>query len=293
MKNEDYRDITLLDLQNNETIYQYLRRNGYSENYTKNLRKQKGLIKINGEMVFINYKPKKNDLLSIHKNPFSSTSVYNCNIPLDIVFEDDEILIINKPSNLATMPTRSHYNNNLTGAVCNYINRPDFVCRIINRLDKDTAGLVLVAKNSLSANFLALKSKIEKEYYALITGKLTQYVKIDKKIFTEIIDGKITNKRIVSDVSGKEAITHAYPIHVFDHYTLIKLIIENGRTHQIRAHMSSIEHPLLGDKLYGNESEIINHTALVCKKISLIHPTTFEKLTFEINFPEDFKRLIN
>lgn len=293
MKNEDYKNIQLLNVQNNETIYQYLRRNGYSENYTKNLRKQKGLIRINGEIVFINYKPKANDLLSIHKNPFSRTSVYNCNIPLDIVYEDDEILIVNKTSDLATMPTRSHYNNNLTGAVCNYINKPDFVCRIINRLDKETAGLIIVAKNSLSANFLSLKSKIEKEYYALITGKLNRYVKVDKKIFTEIIDGKISNKRIVSDISGKEAVTHAYPIKNFNNYTLTKLIIENGRTHQIRAHMSSIGHSLLGDKLYGSESKLINHTALVCKKITLTHPTTLEKLTFEIDYPEDFKNLIS
>lgn len=294
MKNS-YKKIIINNCNEQETIYTYLKRNGYSENYTKKLRKVFGYILLNNREVFITEHIKNNDILEIHTNPQTKTCIQSCIIPLEIVYEDKDILIINKPSNLACMPTKSHYNYNLAGAIINYMQDkdPNFVCRIVNRLDKDTAGLVIVAKNSLVCNFLSRPENTFKTYYALCKGIINKPITVDKKIFTLKDENNITIQKRETDVSlGKCAVTHIFPIQTYKYYSLIKLTLEHGRTHQIRTHLASINHSLLGDSVYGKTTTLIDHTALVCKCITFVHPETKQLTTIEIDFPDDFKKLI-
>ena len=171
----------------------------------------------------------------------------------------------------------------------------NFVVRIINRLDKDTAGLVLIAKNSLVCNYLNNNQNlIAKKYFAICDGIIKNDMVISKAIETTINQyGFNNNKRSTNnDGIGKYAKTYVHIEKHFKNFTLVSLKLENGRTHQIRVHLSSEGYPLLGDQLYGKSSELISHTALICKEISFIHPTTKKLLNFNIEFPDDFKRLM-
>lgn len=278
-----------------DTIYTYLKKIGFSENYLKNLRKAEGYIRLNGEIAHTNNKVKDGDKIETIQNPNTKTSIMHCIVPLDIVYEDSDIIVINKPSGLSTSASRSHYLENLTGAILNYMKEKDgnFVVRIINRLDKDTAGLVIVAKHSLCAKKLNEETNIKKTYYAIATGKINSSVVVNKNILTTINElGYNNHKREISEV-GKPAITYVTPLLFDGENTLIKVQIEHGRTHQIRVHLSSIDHALLGDDLYGKKSNKISHTALACNEISFIHPFTKEKLELKVQFEKNFISAFN
>lgn len=290
-----YRDIIAVNVQENQSIYKYLKSNGHSENFLKNLRKSFGYIKLNGEPCIITTIVKENDVISVNVNPNTKTSINSCIIPLDIVYEDEDVLAINKPSMLPTMPSKSHYAYNLSGAIVAYMQdkQEDFVVRVVNRLDKEASGIVLVAKNSLSSNFLNNLENTTKTYYALCQGILKDNIVIDSNIDTLINKyGYNNNKRVTSNSSGKKAKTFVEVLQNYDNYTLVKIQLEHGRTHQIRVHMSSIGHALLGDTIYGEKSLLISHTALVCKQIEFNHPTKDKKIKLEIDLPQDFKKLI-
>ena len=274
-----------------KTIYYFLKDEGFAENFITNLRKTWGNLKVNSEIVNIRKALKAGDKLEINSNPNSKTTITQCILPLDVVYEDKYYLLLNKESGLSCMPSRSHYTHNLAGAICNYMKDKDdnFVLRIINRLDKDTAGIIIVAKDSISANKL---KDIQKTYHAICEGEIKDKITINKKIKTITNNGINEHKRIISD-DGQDAITHITPISHNKDYSLLSITLEHGRTHQIRLHLSSIDHPLLGDELYGNKSDLINHTVLLCKQISFYHPYLEKKLYFEVDYPEDFKNLIN
>ncbi len=289
-----YKDITVKNPRKNDTIYTYLKTNGYSENYLKNLRKQMGFIKLNNQDCIITTLVNENDVISVNVNPNTKTSIYSCIIPLDIVYEDDDILAVNKPSMLPTMPSKSHFKYNLSGAVLNYMENkiPNFVVRIVNRLDKEACGIVLICKNSLASNFLNKEENTKKTYYAFCKGNLTKDSIIDTNILTEINQfGYNSNKRKTSTISGKKAKTYVELVKNFKDYCLVKITLEHGRTHQIRVHLSSINHPLLGDTLYGEKSNLISHTALICKEIEFTHPTTLKTVKLSIPFPSEFNKL--
>lgn len=291
----DYEKIQVNNISKKQTISSYLKSLNYSENFLKNLRKQEGFIKLNGKVCFINEHIKNGDIIEINNNPNTKSSITPCIIPLNIVYEDEYMLIINKPSGLATMPSKSHYTNNLSGAILHYMQQknPNFVIRINTRLDKDTAGLVVVSKNSLICNYFNNSNVIKKTYYALCQGNKTDSFVIDYNIETiQDENGINQNKRVISKDKGKPAKTFVYPIRNFDNYFLAKINLEHGRTHQIRVHLSSVNHPLLGDELYGEKSQLISHTALLCKSIEFIHPKTNKLMNFEVDFPDDFKLLI-
>ena len=290
--NIEYREIVAKHCAKNQTIYTYLKSNGFSENFLKNLRKQEGFIKLNGKVCFINNAVKNGDVISVNNNPNTKTCINYCNIPLDIVYEDDEVVVVNKPSGLATMPSRSHYNDNLSGAIAyRYKDNSNFVVRVINRLDKDASGLVLIAKNSLASNFLNNPQNVQKTYFAIVCGNLQGDVVIEKNIQTVCINGKNENKRIICD-SGKPAKTEVFVVKNYKDYCLVKVKITHGRTHQIRLHLSSIGHALLGDELYGKKSNLISHTALYLKELEFVHPTIKQIVKLSVDLPDDFKKLV-
>ena len=224
-----------------------------------------------------------------------NSNIVATNIPLNIVYEDECLLIINKPPNIAIHPSMLHYDNSLSNGVKYYFNLIGLHKKIrpVNRLDRNTSGLVIFAKNEYVQEFLIkeMQSKtFSKEYLAILEGIL------DKKQGT--INAPIARKKdsIIErcvDNSGDNSITHYKVLKEFDNFSLVNFKLETGRTHQIRVHSSYIGHPILGDDLYGNKSNLINRQALHSYKISFIHPKTRRKMHFEIDMPQDMLNIIS
>lgn len=209
---------------------------------------------------------------------------------LDIVYEDRHIIIINKPASTPVHPTKIHQENTLANFLRYYSleKGEDYTFRAVNRLDKDTSGLVLIAKDRHSAGILQ-KQDIYKEYIAVCTGITPEKGTIDKPIKKS---ENSTMLRIISD-DGHRAVTHFERIGCFYNSSLVKLWLETGRTHQIRCHMSSIGHPLEGDDLYGGSLEKIERQALHCAKMKFFYPIDGKVMELCCDIPEDMKKIIN
>lgn len=294
MKN--YENITVNNSHSlkQQTVYFFLKSHNFSERYISRLRTDNESILLNGRPVTLKDKIKDGDIISIQNNPRKASNIFLCDGKLDIIFEDDDFLVVNKPHNLACAPSRSHFYNNLGGIVCNYMQQKNanFVLRIVNRLDKDTAGIVLIAKNLVAYSNI---QNITKEYHALCDGNLIETnFTVNSPIKTITQNGINQMKRIISN-DGKPAVTHIHLIQNFDNFALISLKLETGRTHQIRVHLASIGHNLLGDRLYTNGKNIQNfsHTMLILKKMEFTHFRTQERLTFEIPYPQIWQDILN
>ena len=210
------------------------------------------------------------------------------NYPLDIIYEDDDILVINKPAELPMHESHNHQGDTLANAVAGYLGKKGrpAVFRAVGRLDKGTSGAVLCALNTFAAS--KLSGKIEKEYLAVPTGKYTEKGTIDKAIYRP---DPIKTYRTADD-RGDRAVTHYFPQEWGDDYSLLLIRLETGRTHQIRVHFSYLGTPLFGDTMYGTADGDIKRQALHCRSLSFTHPVTGEKMTFEAEMPEDMKRLL-
>ena len=251
-------------------------------------------------------KRKKDGILMDGKNlrtvdPISSGSVITVTLPeeemsiepvkgaLDIVFEDAHLLALNKPPFMPVHPVKQHQTDTLANRVAYYAAQrgEDYVFRAQNRLDRNTSGLVLVCKDRFCIN--KLKGAVEKTYLALVHGRVERQGRVDLPI--ALRDGS----KIVRCTSpdGKPAVTHYRPLSVFDDISLIELKLETGRTHQIRCHMSSIGHPLLGDDLYGGSPELISRQALHCAEMRFVHPVTGETVSLNVMMPDDMQAVID
>ncbi|MEE1218625.1 MAG: RluA family pseudouridine synthase [Ruminococcus sp.] len=221
--------------------------------------------------------------------PVESSMIEAVEGTLDIAFEDEHFLIVNKPPFMPVHPVKQHQSDTLANLVTYYMQSKgeSYVFRAINRLDRDTSGLVIIAKNRFIAN--AMKGKIDKIYFALCHGKLEDNGTVNAPI------GLTSESKMVRYVipQGQPAITHYTVVNSNDEFSFIKLILETGRTHQIRCHMTSLGHPLLGDDLYGGSREKISRQALHCGQIDFVHPITNEKLKVIANLPQDMSLLIN
>jgi 23S rRNA pseudouridine1911/1915/1917 synthase len=215
-------------------------------------------------------------------------------IKLNIVYEDEYLLIINKPPFIPVHPSCNHYENSLSNGVKYYFNSINLKRKIrpVNRLDKDTSGLAIFAKHEYIQESLIKQMKsnaFKKEYIAILTGNLTEKSgTIDAPIARK--NGSIMEREISKN--GEFAISHFELIKNFENYSLVKYTLGTGRTHQLRVHSKYIDHPILGDTLYGEKSTLINRQALHAYKISFIHPITKKALDIEIELPNDMKKLI-
>ena len=207
---------------------------------------------------------------------------------LDILFEDEYIIVVNKPPLMPVHPTKIHQEDTLANIISYYMNSKgeSYTFRAINRLDRDTSGCVLIAKDRVCAH--SLPDSVQKEYVAVCEGEIESSGTIDRPI--KVMDGR-SIQRIVCD-DGQRAVTHYYPIEYKNGHTLTKFILETGRTHQIRCHMSSIGHPLCGDDMYGGLLKHISRQALHCYKITFSHPITSEYIEVVADLPSDICSVI-
>lgn len=210
---------------------------------------------------------------------------------IDVIYEDDDILVINKSPFMAMHPTHNHQGDTLANAVSAYLkekgNTASF--RAVGRLDKGTSGVVVCALNPFAAG--KLSGRISKEYSALVEGRVEQTGTVDVPIYRP--DPMKTLRACSYEIGVEPAVTHWQTEKEFDGATLINLKLETGRTHQIRVHMSYIGHPLAGDTMYGNFLPEIGHQLLHCRRCSFIHPVTEKEMCFEAPFPEDFESVMS
>ena len=284
-----YLKIEIDGITQKKNIYKFLKENEFSEHYISALRNNLENILLNGKATNVKTVLKNGDVLEIAKNPYKATEIELIEKPLNIVYEDDDYLVINKPPLLATTPTRSHYTDNLSGMICAYMKKKDdnFTLRIMNRLDKDASGIILVAKDAIAYQKTA---NIKKEYYAICHGILEKEEIIEKPILTLQENGINIMKR-VCDEKGQSAKTTLTPIKTLKDKTLVKAEIEKGRTHQIRLHSSHLSYALIGDKIYGKKDEF-SHTFLHLKRLNFENELTGKQYYFDIDFPQEFLDLI-
>ena len=232
------------------------------------------------------------------------------NIPLNIIYEDDDIIVINKPTGMVVHPAPGNYTGTLVNALLYHckdslsgiggIMRPG----IVHRIDKDTSGLLVVAKNDSSHRALSDELAyhgIEREYHALVKGGFKVGCgTVDLPIGRHPVDRK-KMAVLKNDPSARHAVTHYEVIESYGQITYLRLHLETGRTHQIRVHMSHLGHALIGDEVYGStkipfekqHAPLISGQVLHAKKLTLTHPKTKERMTFECELPDNFKRLLN
>lgn len=214
------------------------------------------------------------------------SDIFKWNFPLDILYEDEDILAVNKPRSMPTHPSKNHQTDTLANAVAHYLNE-DITFHAITRLDKDTSGIVLIAKNAHGAKKLTediKKNNIQKEYTAIVNGSVEP--PIGTASFPIERAGK-GMRRCVSE-TGKKAITRYETEKKGQNFSLVRLFPITGRTHQIRVHLSHMGNPIYGDSMYGAVQEG-EKTLLHCRKITFIHPIKNEEITVEAPLPEDMK----
>lgn len=253
-------------------------------------------IYINSKPVYINHILSIGDILSVNLEfNENSENIVPTKMKLDILYEDESMLILNKPAGIPVHPSMEHYNDSLSNGVKYYFNQISLKRKIrpVNRLDKNTSGIVIFAKNQYIQECLIKQMKTDdfkKEYLALINGNLSK----EEQIISAPISRKENSiiERCVA-TNGSKAITIVELLRNFNNYSLIKCILKTGRTHQIRVHMQFIEHPILGDTLYGIPSDLIDRQALHAYKVSFTHPITKEIINIAAELPADMKKLIN
>lgn len=256
-----------------------------------------GNVLVNGQSVNVSYKVKIGDVIEYSLDLNEETDITPEDIPIDIVYEDDDLLVINKASGIVVHPAPGHYTGTLVNALLyrfnlnsGEANRPG----IVHRLDKDTSGLMLVAKNEFIHEKLSEmigKKDVERKYLAIVDGLI--------KHDTGTIDapiGRDTNNRqkmAVTDVNGKDSITHFKVLERFDNNTFIECILETGRTHQIRVHMNYIGYPINNDPLYGRGKATEFGQMLHSYSIKFNHPRTGKELSFRVDPPKEFMDKLN
>ena len=251
-------------------------------------------IYLNGKVTSVNHPIVENDLIECHLDyDEDNSNIVPTKIPINIIYEDEAYLVVNKPAGIPVHPSMDHYTDSLANGVIFYFNQIGLKKKIrpVNRLDKDTSGIVIFAKNEYIQECLISQMKFknfQKEYIAICSGifdnkKGTVNLPIGRK------DGSIIERCIRLD--GDTAITHYEVTSEHSNYSVVKCLLETGRTHQIRVHFAYLGHSLLSDTLYGVSSPLINRQALHAYEVEFIHPITKQKVKYIADIPDDFKNI--
>lgn len=274
-----------------ERVGDFLRQKGYSRHLLTHLKNTEDGIVCNGQMIRPYEKLKIGDelVVTLEEEKTSEKIIPVC-IPLSIVYEDEDLLVIDKPADMPIHPSVNNHGNTLANALAGYYHQKGeaFVFRCINRLDRDTTGLLIVAKNGLSGAILSdmgKKREIHREYLAIACGHTPPEGNIDAPIARK--EDSIL-ERCVNFEKGERAVTHYRTLKYKDGYSLVSLILETGRTHQIRVHMKYLGYPLTGDYLYYPDYTLLDHQALHSYRLAFQHPITGKEMEFTAAPPWDF-----
>ncbi len=257
-------------------------------------------VNVNGKAVSKNYKLRNGDVVEVEIPEPTELSAEPQNIPIEIVYEDDALLVVNKPKGMVVHPAAGNPDGTLVNALMyhckgrlssiNGIIRPG----IVHRIDKNTSGLLMVAKTDEAHNFLAEQIKehsFTREYMAVVVGSFSEdNGTINAPIGRHPVDRK---KMCVTEKNSKHAITHYETLEKYKGYSLVRFILETGRTHQIRVHSSYNGHPILGDDVYGKPVKAFEGQCLHAKKLGFIHPTTKEYMEFDSDLPQYFEKVLS
>lgn len=271
-----------------------------SRTYIQKLIKD-GNILVNGNVCKPNYKLQSGDEIDVTIPEPVVANITPEDLPIDIIYEDSDVLIVNKGKDMIVHPAPGHYSGTLVNAIMfhcrdnlsqiNGVMRPG----IVHRIDKDTTGALVICKNDISHNFIAEQLKahsITRKYVGIVQG----IIKDDEGTINAPIGRHPINRKemAINYKNGKEAVTHYKVLKRFSKYTYVEFQLETGRTHQIRVHMLSINHPLLGDEVYNHNKcpYKLQGQCLHAKKIGFVHPTTKEYVEFEAPLPEYFTKLL-
>jgi len=292
------RYIKIISKEENVRLDNYLKESipSFSREFIKKLIKENSVL-VNGFNKKPSYKIKLNDVIEINIKEPEPLNLKPEKLNIEIIYEDDDIIVVNKPQGMLTHPVGNKKEGTLVNALLYYsknlsgiggVLRPG----IIHRLDKDTSGLLLVAKNDFSHRILSndLKErKIKRIYYALVKGVLKE----DKGIIEIPLTKSFRSKKFVKpSFLGRESITEYNVLKRYKDYTLLEVSLRTGRTHQIRVHFSFIGYPIVGDRVYGVYHPDLKGQLLHAKKIIFNHPRTNEKLSFEIPLPDYFANFL-
>lgn len=290
----------------NIPIDRYLRSMGFSASNIIALKKIPESILINGRWEYVTYRLQPEDTLTVRliENE-SSEKIIPVPLPLDIRYEDEDILVVHKPADMPVHPSQNNYENTLANAVMHYYHSQSipFVFRCVNRLDRDTTGLTVISKHAVSAGILSsavAKRELSREYLAIVP----RFPSIIESATPPLADSGIINKpigrkpgstieRFIDYENGETAVTHYKKLCETKAATLLSLHLETGRTHQIRVHMASMGYPLLGDDLYGGDMSLISRQALHSYRLCFCHPITQKRMEFVAELPEDMVKVMN
>lgn len=283
------------------TVEKYLKNKGFSSAGITFLKRMDNNVTVNKDWVHMKHVLSLGDTLAVNINEGSSSEkIVPIKMPLDIIYEDEDILVINKASDTPIHPSLNNYNNSLANGLAYYYeveqNTP-FVFRCTNRLDRNTSGLTIISKHFYSAGILSAavrNREIQREYLAIVEGTLTQKEGTIDAPIARINDSIIT--RTVDFKKGEHAVTHYKVLREMNGLSLVSIHLETGRTHQIRVHFQYIGHPLIGDGLYNPSSkyeDYISRQALHSHKVSFRHPVTGAHMEFTADMPADMLSVCN
>lgn len=285
---------TITDEFHNKTIEQFLKAQEFPHQAIVQLKKTREGILRNGTWAYVNEKLTCGDTLSLHLiEDITETSIQPLRVDIPIIYEDKDLLILDKPANMPIHPSMNHHEGTLANGLLYYFQEKGehFTFRCINRLDRDTSGLTIIAKHLLSAGILSRQvseREISRTYRAIVQGFVPERGTIDAPIGR--VDGS-TIERHIDYENGERAITHFQRIAYDEEksLSLAELHLETGRTHQIRVHMKHIGHPIIGDFLYNPDYTYCNRQALHSAALEFTHPITKKKMHFKSSLPEDLK----
>ena len=282
----------------NITIKDFLLSNNISSKAISTLKKQVDGILVNGKVQFTNYKLQPNDILSINLDENNDyENIIATKMDLNILYEDDDIVIVNKSADITVHPSKKYFTNSLVNGLTYYYQNKNMDVKLhcITRLDKETSGCVLFAKNRIAANCLSnmVKQKeISKTYLSLASGKVSKQHFLISAPISRISKGNIL--RCVDFQTGKEALTECFLLGYYpsNDISLLKCLLHTGRTHQIRVHLQYINHPIVSDSLYNKSCNLLLRQGLHCYNIRFIHPISHQLIDVTSQLPADLKQVL-